>query len=158
MPTLTFIGTPAFHGALAVKHAGRKGEGVSAIAKMVEAERIPTTALLPRIGSGPLKDISNTSRQLSNIALLVKVAEKWKAGEGKRQTNECQAVIRLCLVNGFSSTDIAHHVSAKYKHLGLEVQAREFQRVQDSVDRIQRKVWIARLSKFNSNKDAGFFV
>ena len=155
MPTLTYIGTPA---PLAVKYGGQKGEGVSAIAKMVEAERIPTTALLPRIGSGPLKDISNTSRQLSNIVFLVKVAEKWKTGKGKRQTNECQAAIRLCLVNGFSSTDIAHHVSAKYKHLGLEVQAREFQRVQDSVDRIQRKVWLARLSKFNSNKDAGFFV
>jgi len=159
MPTLTYVGTPARHGALAVKQGGQKGEGVSAMAKMVlEVERIPTTALLPRIGSGPMKDISNTSRQFSNIAFLVKVSEKWTAGKGKHQTNECQAAIRLCLANGLSNTDIAHHVSAKYKYLGLEVQAREFQRVQDSVDRMKRKVWLTQLSRFNSNKEAGFFV
>lgn len=63
-------------------------------------ESIPTTALLPRIGSGPLQDISNSSRHMSNVAYLLKVSEKWTAGKGKRQTNQCQAAIRLCLMNG----------------------------------------------------------
>ena len=85
MPTLAYVGTPARSGALAAKQGCQKGKGAPAMAKMVE--RIPTTALLPRIGSGPLKDVSNSSRQLSNIAYLVKVSDKWTAGKGKRQSN-----------------------------------------------------------------------
>mmetsp|Transcript_10427 Transcript_10427/g.13282 ORF Transcript_10427/g.13282 Transcript_10427/m.13282 type:complete len:157 (+) Transcript_10427:275-745(+) len=156
MPTLAYVGTPARDGALAVKQGGQKGKGAPAMAKMVE--RIPTTALLPRIGSGPLKDVSNSSRQLSNISYLVKVSDKWTAGKGKRQSNECKTAIHLSLVNGFRSTDIAHHVAARFKHLGFEVQAREFQRVQDTVDRIERKLWLTQLSRFNSNKEAAFFI
>jgi len=156
MPTLTYTGTPARHEARAAKRGGQK-DGVPATTKM--AERIPTTALLPRIGSGPLKDISNTtSGQLSNIAYLVKVSEKWTAGKGMRQSNDCQAAIRLCLANKLRKTDVAQHVSAKYKHLGFEAQAREYQRVKDSVDRIEKKLWLAKLSRFNPNKEAGFYI
>lgn len=155
MPTLTYIGTPARQGALAAKQGGQKDE-VPATTKMTE--KIPATALLPRIGSGPLKDISNTPGQLSNVAYLVKVSEKWTAGKGKHQTNECQAAIRLCLANSLRSTDVAQHDSVKYKHLGLEVQAREYQRVKELVVRIERKLWLAKLSRFNSNKEAGFYI
>lgn len=156
MPTLTYIGMPAHHGALAAKPGGQKDEGVPATAKMVE--KIPTTALLPRLGSGPLRDISNTTRQLSNVSYLVKVSEKWAAGKGKHQTNDCQAAIRLCLANSLRSTDIAQHVSVKYKNLGSEVQAREYQRVKDLVVRMERKLWLAQLSRFNSDKEAGFYI
>mmetsp|Transcript_24865 Transcript_24865/g.37676 ORF Transcript_24865/g.37676 Transcript_24865/m.37676 type:complete len:154 (-) Transcript_24865:31-492(-) len=153
MPTLAYVGTPARDGALAAKRGGQKDKGAPAM-----VERIPTTALLPRIGSGPLKDVSNSSRQLSNIAYLMKVSDKWTAGKGKHQSNECKTAIRLCLVNGFRSTDIAHHVAVKFKHFGFEVQTREFQRVQDTVDRIERKLWLTQLSRFNSNKEAAFFI
>jgi hypothetical protein len=72
--------------------------------------------------------------------------------EGKetdQSMNQCQAAIRLCLMNGLRNTEIARHVSAKYKHLGLKVQAREYQRAHDSVDRVKKKVWLAHLSRFN---------
>ncbi len=156
MPTLTYVGTPAHHGALAAKQGGQKDGGAQATTKM--GKKIPATALLPRLGSGPLKDISNNSMQLSNIAYLVKVSEKWTAGRGKHQSNDCQAAIRLCLTNGLRSTDIARHVSAKYKRFGLEFEAREYQRVKGLVVRIERKLWLAQLSRFNSDKEAGFYI
>eukprot|EP00984_Skeletonema_dohrnii_P027885 scaffold17596_cov104-Skeletonema_dohrnii-CCMP3373.AAC.2 len=153
MPTLAYVGTPARDGALAAKRGGQKDKGAPAI-----VERIPTTALLPRIGSGPLKDVSNSSRQLSNIAYLMKVSDKWTAGKGKHQSNECKAAIHLCLINGFRSTDIAHHVAARFKHFGFEVQAGAYVRAQSSADRIERKLWLTKLSRFNSNKEAAFFI
>lgn len=156
MPTLTYIGTPAHHGALAAKQGGQKYEGASSTTKM--GAKIPATALLPRLGSGPLKDISNNSTQLSNVEFLVKVSEKWTAGRGKHQSHACQAAIRLCLTNGLRSTDIAQHVSAKYKRFGLEFEAREYQRVKGLVVRIERRLWLAQLSRFNSDKEAGFCI
>jgi hypothetical protein len=86
MPTFAYVGTPIRPGAVAAKQGAQEGKAVSAMAKMVES--IPTTALLPRIGSGPLQDISNSSRHMSNVAYLLKASEKWTAGKGKRQTNQ----------------------------------------------------------------------
>ncbi|KAL7430488.1 hypothetical protein ACHAXM_002231 [Skeletonema potamos] len=151
MPTFAYVGTPVRPGAVKAKQEAQEGNGLSVMAKVVEI--IPTTALLPSIGSGPLQDVSNSSLHLS-----MKVSEKWTAGKGKRQTSQCQAAIRLCLLNGLRNTEIAQRVSAKYKHLGLDFQAREYQRAHDLVDRVKKKLWLAHSSRFNSNKEAGFFV
>ena len=56
MPTFAYVGTPVCPGSAATKQGAQEGKGVYAVAKMVECT--PNTALLPRIGCGPLKDMS----------------------------------------------------------------------------------------------------
>lgn len=152
MPTLSYIGTPVKQG------LNGPNEVVSTMAKMVTVDNIPATALLPRIGGGgPLKDISN-SKQVNINNCLQKVSELWTAGKGKHQTKQCQVVIRLCLQKGYRTSDIAKQVALKYEHLGYDFAKREYGRASDSVYKIKKKLWVAHLSKFNSNSEDGFYI
>lgn len=152
MPTLSYIGTP-------VSKQGFTGPyEVSTMAKMVTVDNIPATALLPRIGGGgPLKDISNSKQVIINNCLQ-KVPELWTAGKGRHQTKKCEAVVRLCLQKGYKSSDIAEKVALKYVHLGHDFTKREYWRATEYVDRIKKKLWVAHISKFNSNSEDGFYI
>ena len=69
--------------------------------------------------------------------LLQLVASQWKTGKSSRQTSQCKAAIRSCLLADMRPFTIAKHV---VKQVNPEHQATEYERAKSCAQRVQKSM------------------
>ena len=102
-----------------------------------------------KVQVAPLKDIGNTNTKVpvdvvkipsshdTKEHLLQLVASQWTTGKSSRQTSQCKAAIRNCLLADMRPFTIAKHV---VKQVTPELQATEYERAKSCAQRIQQNM------------------